>query len=109
MWTPQTEISMPIRTWRVPPQDAPKEARAPLKDGIPVGGSPGVEGVAIEVSLEVAATSLFLTKLANTGRSRLRMLDRLLLSSYVPPEEWVPHLVDTMAHGPEGTQEIIDC
>ena len=36
------------------------------------------------------------------------MPDRLLLSSYIPPQERVPLLADTMAPGPEGTREIID-
>ena len=36
------------------------------------------------------------------------MPDRLLLSSYVPPQEWVHHSVDTMAPSSEGAQEIID-
>ena len=36
------------------------------------------------------------------------MPDGLLLSSYVPPQEWVHPLVDTVAPGLEGTREIID-
>ena len=36
------------------------------------------------------------------------MNDQLLLSSYVPLQEWVHPSGDTMAPGPEGAWEIID-
>ena len=36
------------------------------------------------------------------------MPDQLLLSSYVPPQEWVHHSADTVAPSLEGTREIID-
>ena len=67
------------------PQDAPKEACAPLKDGIPAGGSPGAEGVMAEAPLDVVVASLFYTRVASSCPHRLRMLDQLFLSSYVPP------------------------
>ena len=64
-----------------------RETCAPLQDGIPTGGSPEAKGVATEASLEVTLAQLFLTKLANAVRSRPRMFDWLLLSSYVPLQE----------------------
>ena len=36
------------------------------------------------------------------------MPDRLLLSSYVPPQEWAHPSADIVALGLEGAQEIID-
>ena len=36
------------------------------------------------------------------------MPDQLLLSSYVPSQEWVHHSVDMVAPSPEGAREIID-
>ena len=61
-----------------------------------------------EAPLEVTATQSFSTRLASIGPHRQRMLDRLLLSSYVPPQEWVHSLANIMAPGSESTQEIID-
>ena len=89
-------------------QDAPREAGALLRDGIPTRASSGAEGVTAEAPLEVVAALSFLTRLARGDPRRLRMPNRLLLSSYVPPQEWVPLSVDTMALGLEGAQEIID-
>ena len=52
-------------------------------DGIPTGGSPSVEGVVAEASLEVAAPPSFLSRLARVDLRRPRMHGRVLLSSYV--------------------------
>ena len=90
------------------PQDAPKEACAPPNDGILAGGSPRAKGVMVEAPLEVVAAPLFSTRLTSADPRRPRMPNRLLLSSYVPPHEWVYPLVDTIAPGPEGAREIID-
>ena len=90
------------------PQDAPKEAYAPLEDGILVEGSSGAEGVMAEAPLEVVVALLFSTKVRSAGPRRPRMLDQLLLSSYVPPQEWVHPSVDTVAPRLEGALEIID-
>ena len=68
-----------------PPQDAPKEACAPLEDGILVGGSSGAEGVVAEAPLEVVVAPSFLTKVGSAVPRRPRMLDQLLLRSYVSP------------------------
>ena len=61
-----------------------------------------------EAPLEVVATSSFSSKLARVGPRRLKMIGQLLLSSYVPPHEWVHPSVDTVVPGPKGAQEIID-
>ena len=84
------------------PQDAPREACALMEDGIPIGGSSGVEGVLAEAPLEVAAAPSFLTRLASAGPRRPRMPDRLLLSSYIPLREWVPSSADIVAPSLEG-------
>ena len=89
-------------------EGAPKEACAPPDDGIPADGSPGVEGVVAKAPLEVAAAPSFSTRLASAGPRKPRMLDRLLLSSYVTPQEWVHPMVDTVAPSLEGAWEIID-
>ena len=85
-----------------------REACAPPDDGIPADGSPGVEGVVAKAPLEVAATPSFSTRLASVDPCKPRMLNRLLLSSYVTPHEWVHPMVDTVAPSPEGACEIID-
>ena len=68
----------------------------------------GAEGVMAEAPLEVAAALLFLTRLESAGPHRPRMLDPLLLSSYVPPQEWFPPSASIMAPNLEGAWEIID-
>ena len=83
-------------------------ACATLEDGIPTGGSPGVEGVMAEAPLEVATAPSFFTRLVNVNSHRPRMLDRLLPSTYVPPHEWVHPSADIVAPSPEGVWEIID-
>ena len=90
------------------PQDASKEAYAQLENGIPDGGSLGVEGAIAEAPLEVATTSSFSTRLTSIGPRRPRMLDWLLLSSYVSPQEWIHPSVYMVALGLEGAREIID-
>ena len=61
-----------------------------------------------EAPLKVATAPSFSTRLASVGPRRPSMHNRLLLSSYVPPQEWVHHSVDTMAPSLEGAQEIIN-
>ena len=62
-----------------------------------------------EAPLEVATAPSFLTRLTSVGPRRPRMLDRLLLSSYVLPREGVPSSADIVAPGLESAREIIDC
>ena len=62
----------------------------------------------MDALLKVFVSLSFLTRLTNASPCRLRMLDRLLLSSYVPPHEWVLSLVNIVAPGLEGAREIID-
>ena len=90
------------------PQDAPGESGALLEDRIPPEASSGAEGVTVEAPLDVVVDPSFLNRLASIDPRRPRMIDRLLLSSYVPLQEWVPHLADTVASGLEVAREIID-
>ena len=90
------------------PQDALKGVGASLEDGIPTWDSSHTGGVTAEAPLKVATAPSFLIRLASANPRRLRMHDRLLLSLYVPSQEWVPYSADTMAHGLEGAWEIID-
>ena len=91
------------------PLGASKEACVLSEGGILTGGSPGAKGAMVEASLEVVPTPLFLSRLVSVGPHRLRMPDQLLLSSYVPPQEWVHPLADIVAFSLEGTREIINC
>ena len=43
-----------------------------------------------------------------TERSRLRLLDRLLVNSYHPPRGQAPPMKEVLAPRPEGAQEIIN-
>ena len=90
------------------PQDTSKETCSPSEDGIPTGGSPSAEEVVVEAPLKVAAALSFSAKLTSVNPHKTRMPNWLLLSSYVPPQEWVQLSVDTMAPGLEGAREIIN-
>ena len=89
------------------PQDGPREAYAPSEDGISTEGSSSAEGVMSVALLEVAVAPSFLTRLAGVSPRRLRMLDQLLLSLYIPLLEWVCPSTDIMDPGLEGAREII--
>ena len=62
-----------------------------------------------EAPLHVVVAPSFSTKLASIDPRKSRMLDRLLLSSYVPPQKWVHPSANTVALSLEGAREIIDC
>ena len=51
----------------------------------------------------------FSVGLANAGPRRPRLPDRLMLGSYVLPQEWDRHSKDIVAPGLEAAREIIDC
>ena len=62
----------------------------------------------MEAPSEVAADQAFLASLVMVGLCRARMVDRMVLSSYVQPMEWDHPSVDTPVLGPEVAQSIID-
>ena len=88
--------------------DAFGEACASLEDGVPTGGPLNADGVVGEAPSEIAVVSSFSTKLANAYPRRLRMLDRLVLGSYVLPQEWDHPSANVAAPNLKATQEIID-
>ena len=67
--------------------DALKEAFATLEDQAPVRGSPNANQVLGEAPSEAAFDQVFLDKLAIASPRRVRMVDRMVLSSYVQPME----------------------
>ena len=64
-------------------QDASKVACASLEDGVPTGGPPNADGVMGKAPLETTVGPSFLVRIANSGPRRPRLLDRLMLGSYV--------------------------
>ena len=64
-------------------QDAPREAYAPLEDGVPTGGAPNSEEVVGEAPSKIVVGPSFLTRLANVGPRRPRMPNQLVLGWYV--------------------------
>ena len=108
---------MPNRLLRMPPPPPPpplligasREAHALPEGGIPFRGSLSAEGAMVEAPLEVTPAPSFLSRLASVLPRNPRIPNQLLLSSYVPRQEWVHPLANIVALGPEGAREIIDC
>ena len=88
-------------------EGAPNEAGAPLEEGIPVEGPPDVDKIGEVAPLGVAAASMLLPRPTDTESRRKRPPDRVLLSTYVPPQERIHPLMGMVAPDPEGAQEII--
>ena len=82
-------------------QRALKEACATLEDRAPTGGSLIANQFVGQAPPAVAAYLAFLVRLARVGPRRAKMLDKLVLSSYVHPMEWDRPSVDMPTHGPE--------
>ena len=82
-------------------QGALKEACATLEDITPTKGSHIVDQVVWGAPSEVATDPSFLTRLAMAGPRRAKMLDRIVLSSFVQPMEWNRLSVDTLTPGLE--------
>ena len=69
-------------------QEAPKEARASLENGVLDKGPPDADRALEEAPLEIAIELLFSTRLANVGPRRLKGLDILVLNSLVISMKW---------------------
>ena len=61
-----------------------------------------------EALSEIAARLSFSVRLENAGPCRPRMPNRLVLGSYVLPQEWDSPLADAVALGPEAAREVVD-
>ena len=66
-------------------EGAPNEVGASLEEGIPAGGPLNVDKIGENGPSRVATAPMLPPKPADTKPSRKRLLDRLLLSTYVPP------------------------
>ena len=66
-------------------EGTPNEASTPLKEGIPIGGASNVHEIGEETPSEVAAALMLPPRPTDTEPSRKRLLDQVLLSSYVLP------------------------
>ena len=89
-------------------QDTFREVCAFLEDGVPTGGPSNVVGVVGETLLEIVVGLSFSSKLANASPHRLRLPERLMLGSYVLPQEWDCPSANTVAPGLEVAREITD-
>ena len=69
-------------------QDASREACALQEDGVPAEGPPIADGVVEEAISEIVVGPSFSARVANAGPRRVRLLDWLMLGSYVLPQEW---------------------
>ena len=61
-----------------------------------------------EAPSETVVGPFFSAKLANANPRRPRLHDRLMLGSYVLPQEWDCPSADMVASGPKAAREIID-
>ena len=110
-----------------PTIDGDSEMQAIVIPGSPEMGSsdqPGLEDVALGEPREVTpippALSVIhppdrvksrpdMQKLARTERKRPFLLDRILLSSYLPPRDQAPTMEKVAVPGPEDIKHIIHC
>ena len=94
-------------------QDTSKEACASLEDGAPIGGPPNADQAVSEApSIETNVSPPLQARrfsLAIPDACKARLLDRLVLGSYVKPMKWGRPSTDTSAPSPDATREIIDC
>ena len=88
-------------------ESAPNEVGAPLEEGIPVGEPSNVNEIGDEAPTGVATAPMLPPKPTNTKPSRKRLHDRVLLSTYVPPQEMMHPLTGMVAPDPKGAREII--
>ena len=83
-------------------QGALTEACATLEGRAPVEGSLNANRAVGETSSEAAVDPAFLAQLAKAGPRKVRMPNRMVLSSYVQPMEWDHPSVDTPTPSPRG-------
>ena len=82
-------------------QGALQEACATLEDRTPVKGSHNAAQVEGEAPSEATTDPSFLNRLVMANPCKVRMLDRIVLSSFVQPMEWDRPSVDTSTLGPK--------
>ena len=88
-------------------EGAPNEVGAPLEEGILVGGPSNVDEIGEEASLGVAAAPMLPPRPVDIEPRRKRLLDRVLLSTYVPSQERIHPSTGMVALDLEGAREVI--
>ena len=88
-------------------ESTPNEADAPLKERILAGGPSNVGEIGEEAPLGVAPAPMLSTGLANTELSRKGLVDQVLLSTYVSPQERIHPQTGIVSPDPGDAWEII--
>ena len=88
-------------------EGAPNEVGESQEEGILTGGPPNVDEIKEKPVPGVAVAPTLPLKLADTGPSRKRKHDQLLLSTYVLLEEMIHPPAGMVAPDPKGVMEII--
>ena len=76
------------------------------KEGVPVTRPLDVDEIGDKAPPGVANALKLSPRSASAGSSKKRLLDRLLLSTYIPLLERIPHSMGMVASDPEGMLEI---
>ena len=87
-------------------EDTPNEAAATLEKGVPVTGPSDVDEIGEEVPTGVVDATVLSPRSMGAWSSRIRLLDQLLLSTYVLPLERIHHLMGMVTSDLEGVLEI---
>ena len=74
-------------------EGAPSEADAPLEEGISTEGPSNIDGIGEGAPSGVATAPSLLPRPEDTESNRKRLLDLVLLSTYVPPQESIHPLM----------------
>ena len=90
-------------------EGASSEADAPLEKGISAWGPSNVDEIGEGAPSRVAATPMLLPRPVDTESTRRKMLDRVLLSTYVPLHERIHPPMGMVAPDLKGAREIIHC
>ena len=88
-------------------ESAPNEASASLKEGIPARGPLNVNEIGEEAPLGVVVAPMLQPRLADIKPNGKRLPNRVLLSTYVPPQERIHSPTGMVTLDPEGALEII--
>ena len=77
-----------------------------MEEGIPIGGHSNVDGIGDGAPSRVVVDPILPPKHANTESSKKRLLNQVLLSTYVPPQERIHPPAGMVAPDLEGAREI---
>ena len=88
-------------------EGAPSEAGAPLEKGILVCGPSNVDEIGERALSGVVSAPILPPRPVDTESSRKRLLDQVLLSTYILPQERIHPLASMVAPALKGAREII--